>query len=125
MAGEILKSVEKLKLTFLQQARHSRGALKNIFTTSIFNYSVPLTSVLSIFAEAINTESHLEQLKELGIEVEVDVDESVREIEKNLAWVQKKVPEISLWVKNEKGGASKLKFSIMIFIFSIILIVLQ
>ena len=81
--------------------------------------------MLSIFAEVINTESHLEQLKELGIEVKVDVDESVREIEKNLAWIQKKIPEISLWVKNEKGGAGKLKFSIMIFIFSIMFIVLQ
>lgn len=95
------------------------------YTTSIFNYSVPLTSLLSIFAEAINTEAHLEKFKELGIEVNVDVDESVREIEKNLAWMEKKVPEIYTWVKNEKGGAGKLKFSIMIFIFSIILIVLQ
>lgn len=111
----------------MPQKLHSHGgAYKYSFsTTSLFNYSVPLTSLLSIFAETINTETHLEQFKELGIEVNVDVDGSVREIENNLAWMQKKVPEIYTWVKNEKGGAGKLKFSIMISIFSIILIVLQ
>lgn len=85
----------------------------------LFNYSVALTSVLSVFAEAINTESHLERLKELATEVEVNVDESIKEIEKNLHWMREKVPEIATWVKNEKSSAVKLKFSLMTVIFSI------
>jgi hypothetical protein len=81
--------------------------------------------VLSIFAEAINTESHLEQLKELGIALDVDVDGSVREIEKNLYWMEMKVPEIAAWVKNEKGGAGRLKFPLLAVIFSITIMFLQ
>lgn len=67
----------------------------------------------------------MKRLKELGIEANVDVEESAHEIEKNLNWMEKKVPEIATWVKNESGGAHGLKFSIIIFIFSIVVIVLK
>jgi hypothetical protein len=58
--------------------------------------------------------------------VDVNVDESIiGEIEKNLHWMENKVPEIATWVKNEKGGAGKLKFSLMTIIFSILVMAMQ
>ncbi|KAL7020925.1 hypothetical protein ACKWTF_011679 [Chironomus riparius] len=87
--------------------------------------TVPLTAVLSAFAEAINTEDHSERLKKLAANHAINVGKTIEEIEKNIHWMSMKVSEIATWVKNEKGAAIKLNFSIMAIIFSFSIIALQ
>ncbi|XP_070503481.1 aminopeptidase N-like [Chironomus tepperi] len=86
---------------------------------------VPLTAVLSAFAEAINTEDHSKRLKNLAANHGIDVSKTIEEIEKNIHWMSMKVPEIATWVKNEKGAAIKLNFSIIAVIFSLSIIALK
>jgi hypothetical protein len=80
---------------------------------------------LNAFAEAINTKTHLDRFERLAKLFDVDVDATISEIEKNLQWTEEKLPEIAIWVENEKGSAVKVKFSITILIFSIFVMVLQ
>jgi hypothetical protein len=68
--------------------------------------------VLSAFAEAINTEAHLERLKEIGIQLDVDVDGTIVDIERNIKWMEVKGKEIAEWVNNEAGSAAGLKVSL-------------
>jgi hypothetical protein len=78
--------------------------------------------VLSAFAEAINTEAQLERLKEIGIQLDVDVDGAIVDIERNIKWIQVKGSEIAAWVNNEAGSAVGLKLSLMsVILFSFVI----
>lgn len=105
------------------------NSILHFFTSTISIFfstnRVPLTAVLSAFAEAINTEDHLQYLKKLAANHTIDVSKTIEEIERNIHWMSMKVPEIATWVTNEKGAAIKLNFSIMAIIFSFSIIALQ
>ncbi|KAG5671811.1 hypothetical protein PVAND_001986 [Polypedilum vanderplanki] len=90
----------------------------------IVNNTVPFSSILSAFAEAINTEEQLERLKELGIKFDIDVDSAIAEIERNIQWSTKKVPEIAHWHANNNANAIKFHISLLIF-FSFLMFIMQ
>lgn len=76
--------------------------------------------MLNVFAEAINTEVHSDRLKEIGIQLNIDVNDTITEIEKNIQWMLIKVPEIDTWFTN---GAINLSQSITTITFSIALMI--
>jgi hypothetical protein len=53
----------------------------------------------------------LERLRELGIHLDVDVDSTMVEIERNIQWSAVKVQEIAAWVESERSAATKMNFS--------------
>lgn len=68
-----------------------------------------------MFAEAINTQAHLEQFISLVSAAGLDADDdnvkaTIATIEDNIRWISLKAPEIEDWLK---GGVSKLNFSIL------------
>lgn len=69
-----------------------------------------------MFAEAINSPAHLESFTLLASAAGLSVNETFSEIEENIRWMMVKAPEIAVWVRNEKGAAVKLNFSIMAFV---------
>ena len=77
-----------------------------------------------MFAEAINTKTHLDRFISLASAAGVSVNETATEIEENIRWLSIKAPEIAKWVKNEKGSAMKLKFPMLAFITFVFVMVL-
>lgn len=69
-----------------------------------------------MFAETINTPTHLAKFNLLASAAGLAVNETLSEIEKNLQWVDEKAPEIAAWVENEKSFAVNVKLSIMAFL---------
>lgn len=69
-----------------------------------------------MFAEAINSQGHLESFTLLASAAGLSANETFLEIEENIRWMMMKAPEIAMWVENEKGAAMKMKFSIMAFV---------
>jgi hypothetical protein len=65
----------------------------------------------------------LEKLKEVGIEIDVDIDSALDEIEGNLYWMKVKAPEIAVWIENERGFSTKVNYSITLAVASFIFII--
>jgi hypothetical protein len=66
-----------------------------------------------MFAEAINSQAHLEQFISLANSKSagrLDLEPSIAQIKENIHWIELKAPEIENWLKSEAG---KLNFSIM------------
>jgi hypothetical protein len=66
-----------------------------------------------MFAEAINTQAHLERFISLASTAGLSVNETIAEIEENIRWLTMKAPEIGKWVENEKSYAKNLKATIV------------
>lgn len=76
-----------------------------------------------MFAEAINSRAHLERFISLASTADLEVSETVAEIERNIRWMELKAPEIAKWTASMKGAAINLKAStliVMAFIFMLL-----
>jgi hypothetical protein len=66
-----------------------------------------------MFAEAINSQAHLEQFISLANSISagrLNLESSKVQIQENIRWIELKAPEIENWLKSEAG---KLNFSFM------------
>lgn len=63
-----------------------------------------------MFAEAINSPSHLQRFVALATTAGFNATETVTDIERNIEWIAVKAPEIDLWVA---GSAVYVKASIL------------
>lgn len=78
-----------------------------------------------MFAEAINTEAHLESFISLASTAGINVDETILEIETNIHWMSVKASEIANWVAIENGASMSVKASLLTVITFIFVILLQ
>lgn len=90
--------------------------LIDFFSLSLFPFvcRAPFGETLSMFAEAINTQAHLELFISLASAAGLDADddnvsETIATIEENIRWINLKAPEIEDWA----NGAFGLKFSVL------------